>query len=163
MIFPERGRVHKVPEGVSPKHACFVEPLACSIHGVELGNIQFDDVVVISGCGPVGLGMVAAASLKSPKLLIALDFYDWKLEVAKKCGAHLVINPSKCNLTEEIGKLTDGYGCDVYIEASGNGASVQQGLDIITRQGRFVCFSVFKADVTADWSLIGLYFHSRKC
>ena len=27
---------------------------ACSVHGVELANIQFDDVVVISGCGPVG-------------------------------------------------------------------------------------------------------------
>ena len=41
-----------------------MEPLACSIHGVELGSIQFSDVVVISGCGPIGLGMVAAASLK---------------------------------------------------------------------------------------------------
>ena len=28
---------------------------ACSVHGVELANIQFDDVVVISGCGPVGM------------------------------------------------------------------------------------------------------------
>ena len=64
MIFPERAKVHKVPENVIAKHAAFVEPLACSIHGVELGNIQFNDVVVISGCGPIGLGMVAAASLK---------------------------------------------------------------------------------------------------
>ncbi len=157
MIFPQRARVHKVPETVSPKHAAFVEPLACSIHGVELGRIEFNDVVVISGCGPVGLGMVAAARLKSPKLLIALDFYDWKLGVARKCGADLTLNPSKCNLKAEIERLTEGYGADVYIEASGNGASVQQGLDIIARQGRFVCFSVFKGDVLADWSLIGMY------
>lgn len=155
MIFPERGRVHKVPKDVNPRHAAFVEPLACSLHGVELGQIQFNDVVVISGCGPVGLGMVAAAKLKSPKCLIALDMFDWKLDVAKKCGADLTFNPAKCNLRDEIEKLTDGYGCDVYIEASGNGASVQQGLDVITRQGRFVCFSVFKEDVKADWSLIG--------
>ena len=38
---------------------------------------------------------------------------------------------------------------------TGNGASVQQGLDVIARQGRFVVFSVFKGDVLADWSLIG--------
>ena len=44
MIFPERAKVHKVPENVTPKHAAFVEPLACSIHGVELGNIQFNDI-----------------------------------------------------------------------------------------------------------------------
>lgn len=59
--------------------AAFVEPLACSIHAVELGNIKFDDIVVVSGCGPLGLGMIAAAKLKNPKILIALDLYDWKV------------------------------------------------------------------------------------
>jgi poly-gamma-glutamate capsule biosynthesis protein CapA/YwtB (metallophosphatase superfamily) len=38
---------------------------------------------------------------------------------------------------------------------TGHGASVQQGLDVIARQGRFVVFSVFNGDVSADWSLIG--------
>ena len=70
MIFPAKARVHRVPQHVSAQHAAFVEPLACSIHGVELGNIQFNDVVVIAGCGPIGLGMVAAAKLKNPRLLI---------------------------------------------------------------------------------------------
>ena len=64
MIFPERAKVHKVPNSVSAKHAAFVEPLACSIHGVELGSIQFNDVVVISGCGPIGLGMVAGTYIR---------------------------------------------------------------------------------------------------
>ena len=59
--------------------AAFVEPLACSIHAVELGNIKFDDIVVVSGCGPLGLGMIAVAKLKNPKILIALDLYDWKV------------------------------------------------------------------------------------
>ena len=73
MIFPERAKVHKVPENVTAKHAAFVEPLACSIHGVELGNIQFNDVVVISGCGPIGLGMVAAASLKRFWVILSIS------------------------------------------------------------------------------------------
>ena len=49
--------------------------------------MQFEDVVVVSGCGPLGLGMVAAARLKNPKLLIALDLLDWK--VGKECGCHV--------------------------------------------------------------------------
>ena len=53
--------------------------------------------------------------------------YDWKLELAKKCGADLVFNPSQCQLQDEIDKLTDGYGCDVYFEATGHPASVPQG------------------------------------
>lgn len=56
---------------------------------------------------------------------MALDLMDWKLDVAKKCGADVVLNPSKCNLIEEILKLTDDLGCDVYIEASGAGPSVR--------------------------------------
>ena len=62
---------------------------------------------------------------KDPKCVVALDLMDWKLDVAKKCGADVVINPSKCNLIDEIMKLTDDLGCDVYIEASGAGPSVR--------------------------------------
>ncbi len=62
---------------------------------------------------------------KDPKCIVALDLMDWKLDVAKKCGADIVLNPSKCNLIEEIMKLTDDLGCDVYIEASGAGPSVR--------------------------------------
>ena len=48
-------------------------------HIIFAGNIQFNDVVVVSGCGPLGLGMVAAAKQKSPVKLVALDLYDWKV------------------------------------------------------------------------------------
>ena len=39
----------------------------------------------------------------------------------------MTLNPAKCNAIENVRKLTDGYGCDVYIEATGNPASVKQG------------------------------------
>ena len=61
LIYPANALVHVVPESVHPKAACFVEPFACSLHAVDLGDIQWNDVVVISGCGPLGLGMVAGA------------------------------------------------------------------------------------------------------
>lgn len=73
----------QVPKSIPPWKGVFIEPLACSIHAVERGDVQFEDVVVVSGCGPLGLGMVAAARLKNPKLLIALDLLDWK--VGKEC------------------------------------------------------------------------------
>jgi len=154
LIYPEKALVHKVPDHVDPKHACFVEPFACSLHAVDLGHIGWDDVVVISGCGPLGLGMVAGAKKKDPKCIVALDLMDWKLDIAKKCGADVVLNPLKCNLTEEVNKLSGGLGCDVYIEATGAGPSVKQGLSMLARMGRFVEFSVFGRDVECDWSVI---------
>ena len=47
--------------------------------------------------------------------------------MAKKCGADVVLNPSKCDVVEEVKKLSDSYGCDVYIEATGSPVSVKQG------------------------------------
>ena len=51
--------------------------------------------------------------------------------------------------------LTDGYGCDVYIEASGAGPAVPQGLQMIRKLGTFVEFSVHASPVAVDWSIIG--------
>ena len=43
-----------------------------------------------------------------------------QLEVARKCGADVVLNPSHCDVVEEVRALTGGHGCDVYIEATGH-------------------------------------------
>lgn len=51
--------------------------------------------------------------------------------------------------------MCGGYGCDVYLEASGAPASVKQGVLMTRKAGRFVEFSVFKDKTTLDWSLIG--------
>ncbi|XP_064394704.1 erythritol/L-threitol dehydrogenase-like [Halichondria panicea] len=154
MKYPKGAIVHKVSMSIPPVHAAFIEPLACSVHAVNLGEIQRGDVVVVSGCGPLGLGMVAAAKLKSPKTLIALDLYDWKLEIAQKCGADVVLNPTKCDLYAEVGRLSEGYGCDAYIEATGHPQSVRQGLQMIAKHGRFVEYSVFGKETSADWTII---------
>jgi threonine dehydrogenase-like Zn-dependent dehydrogenase len=50
--------------------------------------------------------------------------------------------------------MTEGYGCDIYIEATGAQKSVEQGLRLIRKLGTFVEFSVFKDPVTVDWSII---------
>jgi len=155
MLFPRNALNYKVPESIPLKHALYIEPLACSIHAVQRGNIEFGDVVVIAGAGPLGLGMVAAARLKHPRLLIALDLNDGRLEVARACGADLCLNPGKVDVVAEVHGLTDGYGCDVYIEATGHPAAVAQGLNMIRKLGTFVEFSLMREPVTADWTIIG--------
>ena len=102
----------------------------------------------------LSLGMVGALRQANPKLLIVLDMNDARLEKAKEFGADLVMNPGKEDVVAKIKELTGGYGCDIYIEASGHPSSVQQGLDCIRKMGRFVEFSVFGQPVTVDWSII---------
>jgi len=155
MKFPARARNYKVPEHLRPEQAVFIEPLACAIHAVQRGDVQFGDTVVIAGCGPLGLGMIAAARLKNPRTLVALDLRESRLEVARHCGADITLNVSKVNVVDEVLGMTEGYGCDVFIEATGHPESVNTGLQMVRRLGTFVEFSVMREPTTVDWTIIG--------
>ncbi len=146
---------HRVPEGFTAEQAVLIEPIACGAHAVERAQIQHSDVVVIAGLGAIGASMVNIASLSMPKMIIGIDVRENRLEMGKKFGADVVLNPIECNIEEEIKKLTDGLGCDVYIEASGSPHSVTQGLDSLKNLGRYVQMGVFAEEVKADWNTIG--------
>jgi threonine dehydrogenase-like Zn-dependent dehydrogenase len=155
MLFPARARNYKVPREIPVEVAALIEPLACSMHAVERAHMEFGDFVVIAGAGTLGLGMVANARLRNPGQLCVLDFDDHRLEIAKSLGADITINPSKVDAIAEVKRLTDGYGCDVYIEATGVPEGVRQGLEMIRKGGNFVEFSVMGKETTADWTTIG--------
>ena len=95
------------------------------------------------------------ARRKNPEKLIVLDMLDERLEKAKEFGADIVMNPAKEDVIAKVRELTEGYGCDIYIEATGHPSSVEQGLEMIRKSGRFVEFSVFGSPTTVDWSVIG--------
>jgi L-iditol 2-dehydrogenase len=153
--YPKNAVLHRVPKDMALEDALLIEPYACSKHAVDRGNIQCDDIVVISGAGTLGLGMISYCALKNPAALIALDMIDARLDKALQFGATHAFNPSKLDVHGEIMKMTDAYGCDVYIEATGHPSSVIQGLGLVRKLGRFVEFSVFSEAASVDWSIIG--------
>jgi len=154
MKFPKEAINFKVPHDLPLEQAILIEPYACSMHAVRRAQIQLGDFVVISGAGTLGLGMIGAARLSGPGTLVVLDLFDDRLELAKQFGADIVLNPREVDVVAEVKKMTEGYGCDIYIEATGHPKSVDQGLQMIRKLGRFVEFSVFKDPVTVDWSII---------
>ncbi len=155
MLFPARAINYKVPDDLAIEKAALIEPLACSMHAVERAQIAFGDVAVIAGAGTLGLGMVACARLKNPGTLVVIDRYDSRLEVAQGLGADVTLNPDSEDVVEAVRALTEGYGCDVYIEATGHPDAVNQGLAMIRKGGNFVEFSVMARETTTDWTIIG--------
>jgi len=147
--------VHKVPADFTTAQAVLIEPIACGMHAVEKAEIAHSDVVVIAGLGAIGCSMVNLASLALPKMVIGIDVRPNRLEMGKEYGADVILNPMECDVAAEIKKLTDGLGCDVYIEASGSQASVSQGLSALKNLGRYVQMGVFADEVKADWNVIG--------
>lgn len=151
---PRRAIVHRVPESLSPEVAALIEPLACSVHAVELARIQFADTVVVAGLGAIGMGILQVARLKTPRLLVSLDVDDGLLGVAKKLGADVVLNPLRDNVEAGIRAATGGRGADIYIEASGSTASLRTGLSLLRKAGRLVVFGVYGKEATLDFNLV---------
>jgi erythritol/L-threitol dehydrogenase len=154
-LFPAKALVHHVPDSLSDGEAAYIEPLACAWHAVDRGQIQPGDTVVVCGVGNIGLCMLQVARLADPGRLIALDTKPYRLELAREYGADEAIDVTQGDAVQRVRDLTDGYGCDVYIEASGNPAGVVQGLEMIRKLGTFVEFSVFNEPATVNWTIIG--------
>ena len=154
-VLPRRSINYKIPKELPIEQAVLIEPFSCSLHGVEQGHIQVDDVVVLAGAGTLGLGMIGAVKQRNPKKFIVLDMNDRRLEMARKFGADIVLNPGREDAVQRVMDVTDGYGCDVYLEVTGHPASVGQGLEMICKGGRFVEFSVMNGTSSVDWSIIG--------
>jgi threonine dehydrogenase-like Zn-dependent dehydrogenase len=154
MVYPAEALVYTMDKSLPAHHAAFVEPLSCALHAVERADIKFEDVVVVAGCGPIGLGMVAGAAAKYPAHVVALDLAPAKLELARQCGADITVNIAEQDALEVIKDLTGGYGADVYLEGTGHPSAVPQGLNALRKLGTFVEYGVFKDDVTVDWSII---------
>lgn len=155
MKFSSNSKIYQITNGVTADEASLIEPMACAAHAVQRATIEFEDVVVLAGAGTLGLCMTQLIKLKTPKKLIVLDPNENRLKAAKKLGADMVINPAKEDAINIVKELTDGYGCDVYIEASGTPVGVTQGLEMVRKLGRFIEFSVFSEETKTDWGVIG--------
>lgn len=147
--------IHRLPDSFTTEQAVLAEPIACGMHAIELADIRHDDVVVIAGLGAIGTSMINLARLYLPKMIIGIDVKEFRLEMGKKYGADYLLNPMEGDVAEKIAGLTGGYGCDVYIEASGSGSSVTSGLNALKNHGRYVQMGVFADEVKADWNVIG--------
>lgn len=154
-IQTEHAMITKVPKELRFESAVLIEPFGCAKHAVDRASITNKDIVVIAGAGTLGLGMITYAHTLHPKMLISLDMVDSRLKKAREFGADLAMNPGRDDVVDEIMELTDGYGCDIYIEATGHPSSVVQGMQMIRKLGTFVEFSVFGEPTTLDWSIIG--------
>lgn len=143
-----------IPNDLPFDVAAMTEPLAVALHGVNRMQVKPGDKAVVFGCGPIGLGMVAGARAKSPAHVIALDMAPQKLELAKECGADIVINIASEDAVAQVMDVTDGYGADVYLEGTGHPSAVIQGLNLLRKLGTYVEYGVFGSDVTVDWSII---------
>lgn len=127
--------VVKVPEGMSMEAAALGEPTACAVYAGMQSGVELGDVVVIVGVGFAGQIMLQVVKKMGAYKVICVDVVDGKLELAKKMGADIVLNPEKDDVAETVLRETNNQGADVVIEAAGNDIAIQLCSDILKHGG----------------------------
>ncbi|HEX2186514.1 MAG TPA: zinc-binding dehydrogenase, partial [Chloroflexota bacterium] len=133
-------QLRRLPEHVSFEEAAFCEPLACVINGNEMTPMRLGDDVVIVGAGPIGLMHLQLARNRGARVIVS-DPIAARLEVARKLGAHDVIDASSTDAVARVKELTEGRGADAVIVAVGAGEPVRQGLEMAAINGRVNFFA----------------------
>ena len=70
---------------LTPKVCALVEPMSVGFHAVSRAEVTDIDVVMVIGCGMVGMGAIVRSALRGATV-IAADIDDEKLALAKKMG-----------------------------------------------------------------------------
>jgi L-iditol 2-dehydrogenase len=105
--------------------------LPTALHAVERGALRFGDTVLVLGAGPVGLSVVAFASLRGAGRILCIGGPAHRLETARTLGAGEVLDFTTCSedaRRDWVLEHTSGRGADVCIEATGNPQAVTQAL-----------------------------------
>lgn len=129
---------------ISAHDAALVEPLSVGFHAVDRGGVTDSDVVMVIGCGMVGLGAVIR-SIARGATVIAADMDDEKLAIAKRLGAQYTYN----TMAEWEGLPEP----DVVVEAVGAVPTYQLAINKVAFTGRVVCIGYAKSDVSLTTSL----------
>ena len=137
-----------IPAGLlTPRVCALVEPMSVGFHAVSRAQVTDIDVVMVIGCGMVGMGAVVRAAMRGATV-VAADIDDEKLELARKMGAAYTINTKTEDVHQRLLEMTGGFGPDVVIEAVGSTPTYQMAVDEVAFTGRVVCIGYAKAEVS---------------
>ena len=137
-----------IPAGLLTTRTCaLIEPMSVGFHAVSRAQVTDIDVVMVIGCGMVGMGAVVRSAQRGATV-VAADIDDEKLELALQMGASYVINTVKEDVHARLQEITAGFGPDVVIEAVGSPVTYQMAVNEVAFTGRTVCIGYAKTEVS---------------
>lgn len=138
--------------GMSTRDCALIEPMSVGFHAVANAGVVDNDIVMVIGCGMVGMGAIVRAAIRGA-IVIAVDLDDEKLALAKEVGATHVINSKTTNVHDEVMRISQGFGADVVIEAVGNPMTYNMAIDEVAFTGRVVYIGYAKSEVSFQTKL----------
>ncbi len=136
-------QVFKLPDNISLKEGCLVEPISVALHSIDRTNIRPGSFVCVSGAGGMGLLHIQLAKMKGASRIIAMEPNPGKQALALACGADYAFDPLTEDVMAKTMELTDGRGYDCVIEASGIQGTTKTCIDIAGYGATVMYFAVY--------------------
>src|SRR6187399_1906250 len=95
----------KIPDELTDEQVVLLSDIASTgFGGAESGGIRIGDSVVIFAQGPIGLCATAGARLMGASFIIGVDSDPVRIEMSKRMGAHIVLDPKQCDVVAAVKK-----------------------------------------------------------
>ena len=122
-----RSMIRVLPEGLDLRTAALSEPLGVAIHAINIADGVKGKKILVSGSGPIGLLVVAAAKILGAESITATDILGTALQRAIAVGATKVIQIGEEEIPENI--------FDVVFECSAAPAAISTAISAVRRAG----------------------------
>ncbi len=142
-----KANIIPLPDEVSFEAGAMVDPAANAVHALDKADIGPDSVVVIFGCGPIGLFAIQLAKYRGAATVIGVDVNGDKLILAKNAGCDATINSLEKDPVEAIRAIAPA-GADVILDASGVPACQHQAVLAAANHGVVTFLGISHADLT---------------
>jgi threonine 3-dehydrogenase len=133
--------------GIPTTTGAIMDPLGNAFHTTLTGDAVSGSTVLVLGCGPIGCFSVGIARAAGAAKVIASDVNPKRLELARRMGAHALLNPAKDDVPARVAELTEGEGADLVCEMSGHPDAVRQAFTCVRLGGRINLLGLPKGEV----------------
>jgi 2-desacetyl-2-hydroxyethyl bacteriochlorophyllide A dehydrogenase len=98
----DRRTLHRLPDGLSFRHAALVEPLAVALRAVRTSGFADGDSAVVFGGGPIGLLTTALLRAGGAARIAVVEPSAARREKAMVMGANRTVDPATTQVREEF-------------------------------------------------------------
>jgi threonine 3-dehydrogenase len=143
--------VHK--HAVQPEIACVFDPFGNAVHTALAFPVLGEDVLV-TGAGPIGIMAAAVARHAGARHVVITDLNPYRLDLARKAGVTLAVDPRERNLRDVQKELGMTEGFDVGLEMSGNASAFRDMIANMSHGGRIAMLGIPPNEIAIDWNIV---------
>ncbi len=147
------GNVWAQPDSISPELGAIFDPFGNATHTALQWPMVGEDVL-ITGAGPIGVMAAAIPRHAGARYVAVTDLSDYRLALAKRAGADLVVNSAATSIRQAQQALGMKEGFDIGLEMSGAPTAVREMLDNMNHGGRVAMLGLPKDDYAINWGKV---------